>query len=201
MRDRSVGLSVVLVALAFCAIAPSAASATNTPLLTYPTGVPLLAGSKFKGRNVGEFRTTNQGSVTLACSIIEMTGTVRKNTGSDIEADVESFALGGTGGVNHCTQPTSYQTDWVFTSATNGLPWCLRSTSTMKDDEVQIRGGACSGASRPIRVVLFTTFPELTVECLYERSGAMVGTYTTEPGDAIVSFSEVEWTFKSGNLF
>ena len=56
----------------------------------------------------------------------------------------------------------------------------------MAEDEVQIRGGKCSEAARPIRFIndagLFT--------CTYERTGAMVGTVTTHPEDAIFQFAK-----------
>jgi hypothetical protein len=56
----------------------------------------------------------------------------------------------------------------------------------MAEDEVQIRGGKCSEAARPIRFIndagVFT--------CAYERTGVMVGTVTTDPSDAVLQFSK-----------
>ncbi|HET9678309.1 MAG TPA: hypothetical protein VFP21_12485 [Solirubrobacterales bacterium] len=205
MRRQLKGLQVGLVAFVFCAIAPSPASATNTPALTFPTGTLLSVGSKIRGHNTGLFKTTGALG-TIECLSSGMTGTLRKNNGFEVEADIESFSVSSTGTGGACTSPPGgFAIDWGFSPTTNGLPWCLRSTQAkMKDDEVQIRGGSCSEASRPIRIAIFTTIGTEgggvdSIECLYERSSALVGTYTTEPEDALVTFTEAEWLFKSGN--
>jgi hypothetical protein len=152
------------------------------PRLTFPTGTTLATGSKLKGVSIGSIKmTTSVG--TVECTGGEMTGTLNSNSGTSIEADVESAAFTGT-----CSSLVGNVT-WTFKPATNGLPWCLRATSKLAADEFQIRGNNCASASRPIRIFSeqFATFTSL--ECLYERSAPLSGTYTTHPEDAVLKFN------------
>jgi hypothetical protein len=179
-------ISPMLIGLAALALTPVAASATNTPALTYPTGTLLPTGAKVKLTSIGVPQLT----VTLGgleCTRVETTGTLSKNTGSELEIDIESASSSGTGLSEECTpKPNSGPGRWTFNVATNGLPWCLRSVSKMVEDEVQIRGGRCSEAARPIR---FTNDAGLFT-CTYERTGAMVGTVVTDPEDAVLQFAK-----------
>ena len=152
------------------------------PRLTFPTGTTLATGSKVRGTSVGSIKmTTSTG--TVECTSGEVTGTVKKNSGTEIEADIESAAFTGI-----CSSPLG-NVSWTFKPATNGLPWCLRATSAMAVDAFQIRGNNCASASRPIRMFSeqFATFTSL--ECLYERSAPLSGTYTTHPEDAVLKFN------------
>jgi hypothetical protein len=173
------------------ALLPSIAQAANSPEVTYPTGTRLAVGTKIKGQNVGEpHMTFNLG--TLYCSTFNVTGTLAKNTVGEVEADIETAEATGTSAGGACTNPKTGTMTWTFSSITNGVPWCLRSTPTMAEDEVQIRGGKCSEAARPIRIV------EDGFGCILERSSAMVGTLKTDPETAVVSFSNQ--TFKRANI-
>lgn len=186
MPERKHLIMLMLISLATSTLTATAASATNTPAVTYPTGTLLATGAKVKLTNVGVPQLT----VTLGgleCTKVELTGTLVKNTGSEVEVNVETASSSGTGLGGDCTpKPNSEKGRWTFAVATNGLPWCLRSVSTMTEDEVQIRGGKCSEAGRPIRFIndagLFT--------CTYERTSAMVGTVTTDPEDAVFQFAK-----------
>jgi hypothetical protein len=197
MKRKLFAAWAVLGALVAFSVAPATASAVNDPDLTYPTGTMLAKGTAFKGVNIGETRTTTLLGTATSCSSAGITGTLRKNNGSEVEADVESLTFSGTGTNGICTFAGSPEFDWVVNPAVNGLPWCLRSTPSMKDDEVQIRGGACGGIPRPIRMAFLTTFTTEggtdTIECVYERTAAIVGTYRTHPEEAIVTFSEAEF--------
>jgi hypothetical protein len=198
----------MLVTLAAFALVPPIAAATNDPDLTQPTGTMLATGSKIKGTNVGVGPAfTSNGTNLLQCSKAELTGTLTKNNGSEVEADIETFTASGTAPEGRCTGTGVLPiTHWVFNPGTNGLPWCLRSTPTMKDDEVQIRGGSCTAESRPIRLVQLTTFetfekPTDVIECVYERSAAITGTYTTDStGDGILAFTGAEWKLTAGGV-
>jgi len=201
MQTKLIGIRVALLALVACALTPAIAAAANAPDLTFPTGTLLSAGSKFKGTSVGSSPnfTTTGGETFWGCTKTEVTGTLTKNKGSEIEADIESFSISGTGLGGICTGTILPQTDWIFASGTNGLPWCLRSTSTMKEDEAQIRGGSCTGVSRPIRIVQITTL-EIPLECVYERTAPIAGTYTTDPEDARLTFTGAEWLRTAGGF-
>jgi hypothetical protein len=177
----------VCILAAFLAM-PATASAVNNPLITYPTGTLLSVGSKIKAQNLGlQLMTVELG--TLACSSFELTGTLKKNTAIEVEIEVEKAIAGGDAAGGACTAPGVFgpSMNWTFAIATNGLPWCLRSTSAMAADEVQIRGGKCTEAARPIRFIYDGG------GCAYERTAPMVGTLTTHPEDAQISFAAQEF--------
>lgn len=182
--------TIAALAVSF-ALFPSMAQAANSPEVTYPTGTRLAVGTKIKGENIGEpHMTFNLG--TLYCSFFRLTGTLTKNSGGEFEANIETAEASGTGATGACTNPKTGTMTWTFSNITNGVPWCLRSTPAMAEDEVQIRGGKCSEAARPIGIV------EDGFGCNLERSSVLVGTLKTDPEGAIVSFSNQ--TFKRTNL-
>jgi hypothetical protein len=127
-----------------------------------------------------------------------MTGTLTKNNGTEVEGNVTSATFSGTGSEGRCT--ASFGNSTVNPSpATNGLPWCIRSTPAMATDEVQIRGNECSKAARPIRFLLNTAVGE----CAYERTTPVVGTYTTDTpihgnSDAVIHIFEQLFTGVAG---
>lgn len=181
-----------LLILALCAL-PQAAIAVNSPEVTYPTGTKLATESAVRAVNVGDTKLTSTGG-TLTCSSAALEGILKKNSGTEVEVDIESatFAAGG-----ECTS-----TDGATVSAApskNGVPWCLRSTPEFVADEFQIRGGRCSDAVRPIRFIANTT-TTTPGECVYERSGAIVGSYKTSPEDALLTSNGVTYSRVSGSF-
>ncbi|HWN73669.1 MAG TPA: hypothetical protein VNN15_07680 [Solirubrobacterales bacterium] len=191
-------LLVIWATLAF-AVLPATASAANSPEVTYPTGTRLAIGSKIRAHNVGEVKlTTDEG--TYACSYGELTGTLTKNNGTEVEASVETDAFAGTGVEDKCTSTASPIGEFKLTAnpATNGLPWCIRSTPAMKEDEVQIRGGSCSGEAKAIRFTLDVKAPSFY--CIYERASAIKGTYSTHPADTLLTTSEIAFTLVRGTV-
>lgn len=90
MRKKLMTATVALVAFASLAGTPGTASATNDPGLTYPTGTLLAAGSSVKALNVGILNMTSSAGGTT-CSAGELKGTLAKNNGSELQADIESF--------------------------------------------------------------------------------------------------------------
>jgi hypothetical protein len=181
---------------AFVALAvPAIASAG--PVVTAPTGTNLAAGSPIEAKNVGELLMTDvNGNVLTECNSATMSGTLKTNSGTTVEGNVESAAFTGHATNGECTGSFGNVTV-TANPATNGLPWCLRATSTMKADEFQLRGNSCSSAARPIRFVLHST----TVgECVYQRSGAVVGEYKTHPSAAQLTVVKQEFTRFSGSF-
>lgn len=171
---------------------PSGASAANSPELTYPTGTRLGTEKALRAINIGNTTLTSTGSP-ITCSSAKLEGTVKKNTGTEIEADVESASFNGGGA---CTSGEGVS---INTSpAKNGVPWCFRATPEMTEDEFQLRGGKCSEATRPIRLVTTRT-TKLVTECVYQRSAAVSGTFTTHPTDAVLT-SQAEFTTLSGPI-
>jgi hypothetical protein len=160
---------------------------SSGPTLTYPAGTQAATGGKIRAKSIGNVRFTNASEVTLwECTSAEMTGALKTNSGSAIEADIEHASFSGTGTEGSCPFPSIGNTFSTFSSATNGLPWCLRATSGMASDEFQIRGNNCANEARPIRVSFELT---VAVPCRYERKAAITGTYKTHPEDAVLHFT------------
>lgn len=190
----------LLIALgAVFVVFPCSASAANDPDLTYPTGTMLGTGSKVRADNVGDVKfTTDEG--TYVCSYWGTTGTLTKNSGTEFEANVETAAVAGKGAEDKCTTSSAPIGDFKLTPSpsTNGLPWCIRSTAAMKEDEVQIRGGSCGGEAKPIRITFDVKAPSFY--CIYERAAAIKGTYATHPEDALLTTTGVETNLVRGTV-
>jgi len=182
---------LIIACLAVFALAafafPALASAANSPEVTHPTGTRLATGKLIDAHNVGNITlvSPSNGEVLTTCTSSTFTGELTKNDGSNVEGNIEASTFTGTGASGACTGIFGNFT--VDTNiGTNGTPWCMRSTSTMNEDEFQIRGGKCSVEAHAITFVL--TGPGFN--CRYSRTNALVGTGTTDTtGDAIVSFA------------
>jgi hypothetical protein len=185
--------------LAFCAAImafaamPAVASASNSPQLVDPN--PLAIGATIEATNVGNTVMTDaSGNTLLSCEVVTMKGTVTKNDGSNVEGNISvanfknsttSTCSGSIGATTVTTNP-----------ATNGLPWCIRSTSTMTTHAFEVRGNECAKASRAIRFVLDLPF---SITCTYQRSAAIPGTYTTG-STTTLSISKVEFPLLEGGF-
>jgi hypothetical protein len=206
---------------AFAAFAmPSAASAKNTPIVGETINnvfTPLAEGTKIKAVNVGITKmTTSLG--TIECTTAELTGTLHRNKtggvvskplpeGGGVTGEITFATFGGTGatqaGAPHteCTTQAFLGGDTTVTPnpATNGLPWCVASDETMVTDEFQVRGGACTSASRAIRFALDVTG---IGTCQYQKATAIKGTFTTSDTDSVLTISEQEFSGSGlGNPF
>ena len=187
-------LQLLLACIAMVFVVPSSALATNSPEVTYPTGTKLAAKTKVQVTNSGESKLT-WGATTITCSSAKWKGELTKNTGSEVEATVESATFNGG---SHCSTGGE-GASIVATPSKNGVPWCLRSTPELATDDFQVRGGACGKEVLPIRLAVNTT-EKITQECVYERSGAIVGTYQTHPNDAVLTSNEVLITRVAGSV-
>jgi hypothetical protein len=189
---------MALVALAAFAL-PATASATNDPDITHPTGTLMATNTKILATNTSVAKFSGFGGLlNVECQTASMTGTLVKNNGTEAEGTIETAKFSGTGTNGDCTSNVG-PVNATPNTGTNGTPWCLRSTPTMATDEFQVRGNSCSSLSRPIRFALDVTNAAET--CVYERSTAIPGTYTTHPSDAVLSISSVPFTRISGSAF
>jgi hypothetical protein len=187
MAKKILALCAALMAFA---VVPAVASATNSPELRDPLG-PVLANSTILATSNAKAVMTDasNGSVILECETALMTGKVTKNDGSNIEGDIEKAEFHNAGGAG-CTGafgaavPVTPST--TSNPGTNGLPWCIRSTSTMVTDEFQVRGNSCNNLARPIRFILHAPFGN---ECIYQRTAAIIGTFTTGTGKTVLSIT------------
>jgi hypothetical protein len=165
-------------------------TALASPVLTQPTGTTVATGTKFRATDTegGATWTNTSGGIIYSCSRAELTGDVVKNSGSALEANVSIGDLTGTGADGNCIG-TFFSEFNVTLGIANGLPWCIRTTSTMAGDEAQLRGGKCSETAREIRFAL--DFEGLGATCLFKREAAITGTYATDTtGYAVVRISK-----------
>ena len=206
--NKAIRRGIVLAAFAAFLVAPSLALAVNEATVTHPTGTTAATPLNIIGTNketngtyVISTLTDGNQNILAQCTTATLTGTLTKNTHAAVEAEITSADFTGTPGVvphtTHCA--SSFGTITVTTNpATNGLPWCLRSTNTMASDEVQVRGGKCSEAARPIRFILHSS---VAGECTYQRTPAVIGKYTTHPEDAIIHVEKQEFPLIAGGIF
>lgn len=186
---------VFVAAIMALAVVPAAASATNSPELV-EAGKAVATGTNILATNSGNtLMTDSSGNVLLSCEVATMTGTVTKNDGSNIEGNITSASFKNKE-ASTCSGSLG-ATTVTPNPATNGLPWCIRSTSTMATDEFQLRGNECAKTSRAIRFVLDLPF---SVVCTYQRSGAVVGSFTTGEGSTVLSISKQEFPLLEGGF-
>lgn len=184
MRRKFLAAALALAALA---VGSSSALATNTPTFTVPAGTVAAAGTKFVGTGSEVRFLDTSGSAVLSCTTSSMTAEVLKNAGGILEANITSVRFIGSeapvGGEQDKACP-----GFVNASYTVTTPWCLRSTTTMKTDEFQTRGGKCSEAAKPIRFHMVT---EAIGTCAYERAAGspITGTLRTHPEQATLTIN------------
>lgn len=189
---------IALAAFAALAVVPAVASAENDITLQQPTGTSLApthaAPIPIVGTSNGKtLLLDSSGNTLISCDTAIMTGNLETNTHTAVEGTITSAQFHNEGKAA-CT--ASLGTATVTTGGiTNGLNWCLRSTSTMATDEFQVRGNGCTSASRGIRFTLHTSFAGT---CEYERTTAIPGKYTTHPAQGEAEISNVEFKRISG---
>lgn len=183
MRSKLITACISLVAFAACAAVPTIASAS--PELTEPTGTTLAPLSLIKATNIGE-TTFESSSTTVHCTGAELTGKVITNSGTHIAGEISSAHFTGSAPGGECTSGSG-NVNVTETTPTNGLPWCVTSTKTAH--QFELRGGACSAKARPIRFAMHITTFLGSVECPYEKTTGILGTFTTHPSDAVLSIA------------
>ncbi|HEX5593208.1 MAG TPA: hypothetical protein VFX35_07665 [Solirubrobacterales bacterium] len=177
---------------------------TTGQTCTGKAGICILATNKDANGNhlVSKFTDAN-GNTLVECTTADLTGRLEKNTHEEIAGTIETATFEGTANVTPRTVDCGSATlgDVLVTpsTATNGLPWCVRSTAAMAADEVQIRGNECTAAARPLRFTLHPT--SLGVPCTYERAGAVIGSITTTPAAAQITVTKQEFPGVAGNSF
>lgn len=194
MCRKRLALRLPLLAFAALFVLPSVSSAS--PVLTSPLGTPATVGTKFKSTTIGStVFTTALGN--LECTKGLNTGTLLKNTGTEIEGEIESLEITGDGPGGACT--SSFLGNFtVTTKVTNGVPYCMKAGGKLPSDTLELRGGSCSGASRPMA---FTMDTSSVGSCTYERKSPVTATFTTAPEDATATATGVELVKVSGSGF
>jgi hypothetical protein len=187
MHKNLITICTALAMLAATVVGPSAAFATNTPLLTAPAGTVAVAGSTIVGTAGETILANTNGEPILTCSNAKMSGEVTKNFGGNVEGNITSAAIFGPN-TPVAGEPNNACVAILDFSVTATTPWCLRSTTVMATDAFSLRGGKCSEAAKPI--VFHLVFSNTT--CTYERttiSGPITGTFTTGTSPASLTVS------------
>lgn len=184
--------NVVLVSLASLALLPSLAFAS--PELTYPKGTKMPINSKVRTTAVGT-TTFTVGGLKLACTVVELDGTVLTNSGTRFEINIENAVINGSATKTDCTSGTT-EVRITTNPGTNGLPWCLWSVAGF-GDEALISGGKCAPTTQPLRLVLDYTG---LMECPYEIANSITAKFATSPGDALFTISEAPFSSKGGPM-
>ena len=167
-------ITVCAALAAFVALALSVTSAFAVEL-TEPTGTKLANGVKLLTTNVNGnmIMADLNGNPLVECSTAQMTGELVSNGSSVITGNITVSKFTGTGTSSDCT--SSVGSVLVTTAIVGGLPYCLKTIE--EKDEVELRGGKCSEASRAIKLTFDFTNPE--GKCGYEVS-SLRGTLTTD---------------------
>jgi hypothetical protein len=181
MHKKLITACLAVVALAAFAL-PAVSQAANNPLLTSPTGTAYSSTGKITGTNIGNtLLQSTAGATELTCTSAVLTGTLTANASGNVQGNVETATFTGTGGSGGCT---GFLT---FTIDPGTLPWCLKSTSAMAEDEFQVLGGKCSEAAKKIEF----TITGAGGKCRYQATTtAIKGKFTThtspENSDAVL---------------
>jgi len=188
MHRKIIGAVVAVALVAFAAV-PALASASPV-LKESGTAVPL--GSKIAGTNIGNtVMTTSAGNIECQSSV--MKGTVTKNSGTEIEGNIESATFTGTGSEGKCT--TAFLGDVKVEP--KRLPWCIKAgVGKLAKDAFNVTSGTCSGGG----VMEFTLNSSLAGACTYTKS-AVEGTFNTGGTQAVLTVSEQEFVKSSGGFF
>ena len=182
MNKKLIFTCMVLGGLAALAIGAATASAANDPQLTTNTGTLVPVGtSDLKLTQIGTTGILNtSGTKLLECSTATGTGSVIKNSGSTVEGEITSVVIGGTGAPATGEPAPECTSSLGNFSVTPTLPWCLRSTPAMAEDEMQVVAGPCPGTGN----VKFVIFGTTTGECQYEATSSIKLDFHTAPSDA-----------------
>jgi hypothetical protein len=161
--------------------ATSGPAASASPHLT-EGGTALTAGAGLSATNVGNVvRTTPFGDFTCTGSTLQMK--VIANTGTTIEAEIESATFTGPESEERCSGLGAESV------TAENLPWCLKAGGTLAADTFEIRGGKCSEAAKPLKWATRNPFGECTF-----NAPKMMGTFTTGGTQAHLTIFKQEAT-------
>ncbi|MGN6557278.1 MAG: hypothetical protein ACTHLH_04615 [Solirubrobacterales bacterium] len=180
--------------VAFAAMAAMPALASASPVLKDKTG-NVVVNSKILASNVGIVKITTADG-TIECTEAGMTGTVKKNTGTEIETDISTAVFNdknAMGEVVPCSNPTFGE----VTVTPKKFPWCIAAKSTFAADTFQLSSAACPGGGT-MEITLDTGLGE----CTYTKAAPVTGSFTTgsEAAPSEFSISEVEFKKAAGGM-
>lgn len=181
---------ILAICAALVAFAALPAMASASPHLTETGGVAVKVGSIIKATNTGNtVMTTSFGNI--ECTSATLTGSVIKNSGTEIEGEISKATFTGTGAGGTCT--TSFLGNITVTP--KKLPWCIKAGGKLAADTFELVGAKCGSTGS----MEFTLDSSTVGECTYIKT-AVNGTFTTgEKGDLTVS--QQSFTKSAGSGF
>lgn len=201
---KLVRATIALAAFGALLVVPSIASAS--PEQTCPTGTKCPVGTLFEAKNIAHSTTPTQSVLSTSlgnatCGTATLTGTLTKNSGTEIQGEITTAEFGGTHEkttAGHCQGTGAFGSQPVLTpnhtsDEDKSLPWCL--TLNNAKDEFSVRGGKC-GEPRPLTFVLHVDGGK----CTYEAA-EIKGNYTTHPADAIATINGAKAKKAGGSIF
>jgi len=188
-------ITACLVLVAFMAMAAVPALALASPVLKDKTG-NVVVGGKIVAKNVGIVKFTT-GANTIECTDASLTGTVVKNTGTEIDGEVSTAAFNDTNGSGQLV-PCSNAAFGNVTVVPKKFPWCIVAKNTFAPDTFQISSAGCPGGG----VMEFTLDATFLEECTYTKAAPVTGSFTTgtEAAPSELSISEEEFKLASKGL-
>jgi hypothetical protein len=191
--NKLIKVCIALAAFAAFAVLPAVASAENDATVR-DNGVDLAVGSNILATDndveispgtfdlTGETRLTaaNKTDVLISCTTNELTGTLTKNTHTEVAGEITAANFKGKTNVTpHTTHCTGSTGDTAVTAL--ALPYCLQIKSTAATDTFNVRGGKCTEAAKAIEFTFTATTILGQVHCIMHRPAnePITGTYTT----------------------
>ena len=165
--------ALLAVSLAWLGIGLLPSPAAASPLLKTSTE-PLKANEKVvatlnKKVNATFTGTDGKGGDlgTITCTKAEITGSVRKNTGTEVEFDIESAIFKGAEAEEKCASTVAGMGPVKATA--EHMPWCFTS---FVYEVFSIRGSSCAAGASNVKL----SFSGAFFTCTYERT-SMGGSY------------------------
>jgi hypothetical protein len=184
MHKKFMIACMAISAFAAFVIAPAASA---SPVLT-SGGVAVPVGTSITGKNTGD--TLFTGAFNMACTSVDLTGTVSANTGTAIKGTIPvgGMTITGTGAGGDCTSALG------GVKVTVNSEVCLENIT--KIDEITLDGCLVNGVTQPYTVTLEVTG---TGPCKY-KAATVKGKYLTNSG-ATVNMVEQATVKEEGGIF
>ncbi|MGN6587698.1 MAG: hypothetical protein ACTHKT_09545 [Solirubrobacterales bacterium] len=188
-------ITACLALVAFVAMAALPALASASPVLKDKTG-NVAVGGKILARNSGIVKITTADG-TIECTDASMTGTVKKNNGTEIEGEISTASFNDTnasGQLVACSNP--FFGDVTVTP--KKFPWCIAAKNTFAADTFQLSSAGCPGGG----AMEFTLDTVFAGECTYTKAAPVTGSFTTgtEAAPSVLSVSELEFKKAAGGM-
>jgi hypothetical protein len=195
-------ICAALVALAAFGVLPAIASAS--PVLN-EGGTALAVGAHITA--IGEAEEANRskftsGFVTVECNDVLLTGTVHKNSGTEILTTVEkaTFHSETAGVTGDCTSNLGATAVSVPGLDAGTSKWCIKANAELGDKGI-VEPHECTGTGGEFTFKLDVTNAPLlgTQLCIYKRTTNVNGSFTTASPSTLTLEGEPAFTKEEGS--